>query len=104
MGHIKTTILLAAFLVMIAAVYNLYVNNIGVEVTHRFIGSYIELGAIVTLAISLIFIDISERRMRKNKEKLQQAEADLEEAKELLQVQPSDVEELPKTDDGDIAI
>lgn len=76
MKTVKTLIILATFLIMIATLVNIFVLR-EATIENKNLFAFISVGAMAVLLLAVVFLSFQQGKMRKLKAKLEQKEKDI---------------------------
>lgn len=76
MKAVKTLIILATFLIMLATLFNIFALR-AVEVEYKNIFAFVSVGAMAVLLFSVVLLSFQQNKLRKLKLKLEQKEKDI---------------------------
>lgn len=100
MKTVKSLIFLAAFLVMAAVIIDLYFL-LDVSTPNKNTGAYVGVGAMAVLLVALVFIPMTERKMRKLQSKIEEKDQEigrlqksLEQSNEVISIVPTKGEDV----------
>lgn len=100
MKTVKSLIFFAAFLVMAAVVVDLYFL-LDVSTPNKNIGAYIGVGAMAVLLVALVFIPMTEKKIRKLQMKIEEKDQEigrlqrsLEQSNEVISIVPPEEEDV----------
>lgn len=100
MKTVKSLIFLAAFLVMAAVIIDLYFL-LDVSTPNKNTGAYVGVGAMAVLLVALVFIPMTERKMRKLQSRIEEKDQEigrlqksLEQSNEVISIVPKKGEDV----------